>query len=190
MSILAFIGSCPPSFHSSVASESFSSTGCWTKPLVGTRGHHVRKSMLSFSCCLVQLFGDPINCSPPDSSVCGILQARILEWVGIPFSRGSSQPRDWTQVFCRSPALLVDSLPAEPQGKLKNTGVGSLSLLQRIFLTQELNWGLLHCRWILYQLSYQGSPLNKEGDNIQPCHTPFPILSELEYRLILFGEAV
>ena len=34
-----------------------------------------------------------------------------------------------------------------------NTGVGSLSRLQRIFLTQELNWGLLHCRWILYQLS-------------------------------------
>ena len=38
----------------------------------------------------------------------------------------------------------------------QNTGVGSLSLLQRIFLIQESNWGLLHCRWILYQLSYQG----------------------------------
>ena len=37
----------------------------------------------------------------------------------------------------------------------QNTGVGSLSLLQWIFLTQELNWGLLHCRQILYQLSYQ-----------------------------------
>ena len=39
----------------------------------------------------------------------------------------------------------------------QNTGVGSLSLLQGIFLTQKSNWGLLHCRWILYQLSYQGS---------------------------------
>ena len=39
----------------------------------------------------------------------------------------------------------------------QNTGVGSLSLLQGIFLTQELNQGLLHCRQILYQLSYQGS---------------------------------
>ena len=48
-------------------------------------------------------------------------------------------------------------LPAEPQGKPKNTGVGNLSLLQQIFLTQELNQGLLHCRWILYQLNYQGS---------------------------------
>jgi len=51
----------------------------------------------------------------------------------------------------------VDSLPAEPQGKPKNTGVGSLSLLQLIFPTQELNQGLQHCRPILYQLSYEGS---------------------------------
>ena len=58
----------------------------------------------------------------------------------------------------RSSALQDDSLPAEPQGKPKNTGVGSLSLLQQIFLTQELNHGLLHLRQILYQLSYQGSP--------------------------------
>ena len=43
--------------------------------------------------------------------------------------------------------------------ELKNTGVGSLSLLQQMFLIQELNWGLLHCRWILYQLSYQVSLL-------------------------------
>ena len=40
----------------------------------------------------------------------------------------------------------------------QNTGVGSLCLLQGIFLTQESNWGLLNCSWILYQLSYQGSP--------------------------------
>jgi len=58
----------------------------------------------------------------------------------------------------RSPSLQADSSPVEPPGKPKNTGVGSLSLLQQIFPTQELNQGLLHCRWILYQLSYQGSP--------------------------------
>ena len=57
----------------------------------------------------------------------------------------------------RTPTQQADSLPAEPQGKPKNTGVGSLSLLQWIFPTQELNWGLLHCRWILCQLSYHGS---------------------------------
>ena len=58
----------------------------------------------------------------------------------------------------RSPTSQVDSLPAEPQGKPKNTREGSLSLLQGIFLMQELNQGLLHCRRILYQLSYQGNP--------------------------------
>ena len=61
-----------------------------------------------------------------------------------------------------SPALQADSLPAEPQGKPKNIEVGSLSLLQRIFPTQESNWGFLHCRWILYQLSYQGRPQNNK----------------------------
>ena len=57
----------------------------------------------------------------------------------------------------RSSTLQTDSFPAEPQGKPKNTGVGSLSFLQWIFLTQEWNSGLLHCRQILYKLSYQGS---------------------------------
>ena len=41
---------------------------------------------------------DPVDCSPPGSSIHGILQARILERVAISFSRGSSRPRDWTQV--------------------------------------------------------------------------------------------
>ena len=45
-----------------------------------------------------------------------------------------------------------------------NTGVGNLSLLQENFPTQESNQGLLHCRWVLYQLSYQGSPW-KAGEN-------------------------
>ena len=58
----------------------------------------------------------------------------------------------------RSPAFQADSLSSETPGNPKNTGVGSLSLLQRLFPTQELNQGLLHCRQILYQLSYQGSP--------------------------------
>ena len=46
----------------------------------------------------------------------------------------------------RSSALQADSLPAEPPGKPKNTGVGSLSLFHGIFLTHKLNLGLLHCR--------------------------------------------
>jgi len=85
-----------------------------------------------------------------DYTVHGILQARILEWVAIPFSRGSSCLRDLIQ----SPALQADSLTTEPEGKYKNTGVGSLSLLQQIFPTQESKVHLLHSRQILYQLSY------------------------------------
>ena len=85
-----------------------------------------------------------------DYTVNGILQAGILEGVAFPFSRGASQPR--------SPTLQADSLPSEPPGKPKNTGVGSLSLLHGVFPTQVLNWSLPHCRQIFYQLSYQGSP--------------------------------
>ena len=68
-------------------------------------------------------------------TVYGILQARILEWVAFPFSWGSSQLRDWTQA---SYTVQADSLPAEPQDKPKNTGVGSLSLLQQIFPSPAL----------------------------------------------------
>ena len=57
----------------------------------------------------------------------------------------------------RSPTLQVGFLLTEPPGKPMNTAVDSLSLLQGIFLTQKMNRGLLHCRWILYQLSHQGS---------------------------------
>ena len=81
-----------------------------------------------------------------------ILQARILEWVAFPFSRGSSQPRDQTQVSHIAGRFFT----AEPQGKPKKTGVGSLSLLQEVFPTHESNWGLLYCRQILYQLSSEG----------------------------------
>ena len=51
----------------------------------------------------------------------------------------------------RSPILQADSLPSEPPGKPMNTKVGSPFLLQGTFPTQESNWGLLHCRRILYQ---------------------------------------
>jgi len=52
----------------------------------------------------------------------------------------------------------MDCLPSEPSGKPKNTGGGSLFLLQGNILTQKSSQGLLYCRWILNQLSYQGSP--------------------------------
>ena len=62
----------------------------------GMRVRKFRKLILSVCPTLC----NPMDCSPPGSSVLGILQARILEWVAISFSRGSSRPRDRTQVSC------------------------------------------------------------------------------------------
>ena len=59
----------------------------------------------------------------------------------------------WRSLSCAWLFVMPWNFPGQ------NTGVGSLSLLQWIFLTQESNWGLLHCRRILYQLSYQGCPI-------------------------------
>ena len=81
-------------------------------------------------------------------TVHGIPQARILEWVAFLFFRDLPNPG----IEPRSPTVQVDSSPAEPQGKPKNTGADSVSLLQGIFPTQESNQGLLYCRLILYQL--------------------------------------
>ena len=127
-----------------------------------------------------------MDCSLPGSSVHGILQARILEWVAIS-SRGSPPPRDQTHVSyasCVGRQVLyhwshLGSLGTlmkvkviqlcltlcDPHGlyspwntPCQNTGVGSCSLLQGIFPIQESNPGLLHCRQILYQLRHKGSP--------------------------------
>ena len=68
-------------------------------------------------CCLVAksylTLCNAMDCNPPGSSVHGILQARILEWVAIPFSRGSSWPRDWTQVSW----VAGEFFTPEPTGK-------------------------------------------------------------------------
>ena len=70
------------------------------------------------------------------------------------FSRGSSWPRDRTQASHIASRFFTIWATREAQEYWS----GSLSLLQGIFPAQELNQGLLHCRWILSQLSYQGSP--------------------------------
>ena len=95
----------------------------------------------------------------------GILQVRILDWVAMPPPRDLPNPG----IKPRSPALQADSLPSEPPGKPKNTGVGSLSLLQWIFLSQELNRYLLQCKEIIFQLNYQGSLHN--FDSILHCYS-------------------
>ena len=89
-------------------------------------------------------------------------------WSGYPFPSPGDLPN--LGIEPRSPTLQADSLPAKPQGKPKNTGVDSLSLLQQVFLpTKESNWGPLYYRRILYKLSYQGSPQHME---LTQCYVP------------------
>ena len=141
-----------------------------------------------------------MNCSPPGSSVLGISQARILEWVAISSSRGSSWPRDRTWVSCIGRQIvyhwrtwelccvlvvqscltlcdLVDySLPGSSVHgilQVRIRGVGCHFLFQGMFLTQGSNPGLLHCRQILYWLSYKESPCMPFNDN----HTQIGYLS-------------
>ena len=95
-----------------------------------------------------------MDCSLPGSSIHGVSPGKNTGVSCHALLQGTSP----TGMKPRSPALQVDSLLSEPPGKLKNTRVGSLSVLQGIFLIQKTNQGLLHCRQILYQLSYQGSP--------------------------------
>ena len=140
------------------------------------------------------------NSSPAEPPV----SPRILDWVHCLFFRGSSWSRNWTKVPCIVGGIFINWATGKPPSPShfprsqscgtesfdllmmsvvfcccfflshsvvsllphglyspwnspgQNTGMGSLSLLQGIFSTQELNQGLLHCRRILHQLSYQG----------------------------------
>ena len=71
--------------------------------------------MCVFNCSVVFYSLRPHDCSLPGSSVHGILQARVLEWLAIASSRGSSQPKDQFRIFCIAGILFT----AEPSGKLK-----------------------------------------------------------------------
>ena len=118
--------------------------------MTGDCSHEIKRHLLLGRRCTGQVTQSCLTlCDPMDYTVHGILQARILEWVAFPSPGDPPNPG----IKPKYPTLQANSLQTEPQGKPKNTGVGSLSLLQRIFPTQELNWVLLRCRRILYQLS-------------------------------------
>ena len=131
---------------------------CWWKE--GRKGNYPFSSVcVCFSVCVlcaqllscVQLFTIPMDCNSPGTSVHGD-SPRQEYWSGLPCPPPGHFPHPGIEP--RSPALQVDSLLTEPPGKLKNTRVGGLSLLQGIFPTQKSNRGLQHCRRSLYQLSY------------------------------------
>ena len=79
---------------------------------------------------------------PTDYTAHGILQARILEWVAVPFSRASSQPRDWT----RSPELQADSVPSEPPG-----GSHSFAGMSHLLFSHQ------RCPWIPFLYMFASS---------------------------------
>ena len=103
----------------------------------------------------------PTLCDPMDYTVKGILQAQILEWVAFPFSRGSSQLRDWTQVSHIAGGFFTSWATREAQEYW-------------IFPTQESNRVLLHWRWILYQLSYGRSPRGSFWAGTKPVSPVLP----------------
>ena len=88
---------------------------------------------------LCPTFCNPMDCSPPGSSVLGIFQAKILEWVAIAFSRGSSQPRDQTQVSCTAGRFFTDEGKPNPnqqtRDSLWSTSVFILSSLYSLLTT-------------------------------------------------------
>ena len=87
-------------------------------------------------------------------TVCGILQAKILEWVAFPFYRGFPQPRDQTQVFCTAGGFFTSLATREAQGYWSGQPIPSPADLS----DPGIKLSLLHWRQILYQLSYLGSP--------------------------------
>ena len=115
---------------------------------------HVR--MPSLQSCLTLC--DPMECSLPDCSVHGILQARIPEWAAMHSFRGSSQPKDQTHISCRS-CTAGGFFTTEPPGKSKNTGLDSLSLLQGNLLDPRIELGSPALQADSFLLSHRGSPL-------------------------------
>ena len=105
----------------------------------------------------VWLFANPMN-----YTVHGILQARILEWVAFPFSRKSSQPRDQTQVSHVAGRFFTSWVRREAQEYGSGYPIPSPADLP--FLESK-PWSL-HCKWILYHLSYHGS-LNPERPTLR-----------------------
>ena len=121
---------------------------------------------------LCPILCNPMVCSPLGSSVHRILQARILGWVAISFSMGSSQPRHWTW---------VSSLDWEdPLEKVMATH--SSILAWRILWTEEpgelQSLGLWRVRHDWVTMTHSVCKLNEWGDNIQPWCTPFPIWNQ------------
>ena len=101
---------------------------------------------------------DPMDCSPPGSSVHEILQARILEWVAIPFSRGSSQPRDQTWVYLHCRQILYhlshQGSPSHIDKRKRKKERKSFLLMMRMLKIYSLNFPIYIYQCYLYVEHY------------------------------------
>ena len=118
---------CHPAYLTYMQSTSWETLG-WRKHKLEWRLLEVKWSEVKWSQSCPTLC-DPMDCSLPGSSVHGILQARILEWASIPFSRGSSQPRARTQVFCITSRFFTIWVTSEAQERYKGISKPFLSLV-------------------------------------------------------------
>ena len=111
-----------------------------------------------------------------------------FKWlVGFPGGSNSKEVK-WSEVkVAQLCPTLCDPMGCSPWNSPgQNTGVGSLSFFQRIFLTQESNQGLLHCRWILYQLSW-GKPQNSK-ESVCSSGDPVSWVGKIPWRRIPWTE--
>ena len=112
------------------------------------------RQLLLFSCQVVSYsFAHLWTIAPSGSSVHGILQARILEWVAVSSSKGSSQPRDWTRISCLAGRFFtteppeVDGATAKTQGRVK--AVANISIVVLVGPSSASPGWPIPCWWVL-----------------------------------------
>ena len=109
---------------------------------------YVLRCAQSLQLCLTLC--DPVDCSPPGSSVCGILQARILEWVAMPSSKESSWFRDRTHISCRS-CIAGGFFTSEPLGKPNMCYICYL-LVSMLFHSMSFFFNLVFVKVCIYRI--------------------------------------
>ena len=114
----------------------------------------------------------PMDCSLPGSSAHGILQASILEYGAIPFSRGSFRPRNWTWVSGIAGRFFAVWITREATSVVSSAYLRLLPFLPKILIPACASSSPT------FYMTYSSYKLNKQGDNIQPLCTPFPILNQ------------
>ena len=126
---------------------------------------------------------DPRDCSPPGSSVHGVLQGRILEWVDFPFSRESSQPRDQTQVSCIAGRFFTSWAAREAQGLVACQGLWGPGPMPGEANREDLR----------FYLSFNPQPSGQQREQVvtqsKACYFPHLLLKRADSKILLGREA-